>query len=115
MRRAVNHLGQFELYILLALARLGDDAYGVSIRAEIETQLDRSVSHGAIYVTLDRLAERKYVTFWLSETRPVQGGRRRKHVRLTAAGRRALIETATGLSNLLSGLDLAFAASERKR
>ena len=99
-----QYLGEFELYVMAALARLGDDAYGLLIRREIEERSGRAVAIGAVYATLGRLAEKRYVTFRFSEPRPVPGGRSRKHVTLTAAGRRALAQSTSMLTRMLPGL-----------
>jgi PadR family transcriptional regulator PadR len=110
-----DFIGQFELYVLAALARLGDEAYGVTIRADIESRSGRPTSHGAVYTTVERLADKGYVTFWVSEAQPVQGGRRRKHVRLTAAGRRALRSSAHALDRMLEGLALGLSTVGQPR
>ena len=99
-----QYLGEFELYVMAALARLGDDAYGMTIRREIEERSGRAVAIGAVYATLARLAEKGYVTFRISDPRPVQGGRARKHVLLTATGKRALSQSTTMLTRMLPGL-----------
>ena len=94
------------MYVLAALEHLGEDAYGASIQAEIESRSRRPTPFGSVYVTLDRLAKKGYVTFWVGPPRPVQGGRARKHVRVTPAGRRALHESARALDRMLTGLRL---------
>ena len=99
-----QYLGEFELYIMAALARLGDDAYGMTIRREIEDRSGRAVAIGAVYATLARLADKGYVTFRISDPRPVQGGRARKHVLLTATGKRALKQSTAMLTRMLPGL-----------
>ena len=80
-------LSQLEVLALLALARLGDDAYGVTVREEIATVTGRDVSMAAIYAALDRLERSGLVRPWQSEPRPERGGRARRHFALTAAGR----------------------------
>lgn len=100
-------LAEFELYVLLAVARLGEGAYGVTIRREIETQGRRKVSMGAIYATLARLEEKGLVGFRYSEPLPVRGGRSRKLVSLTRGGRVALAGSVTGLQRMMKGLDLS--------
>lgn len=85
-----SFLGEFELYVMGALVRLGEDAYGITIRQEIETQCGRAVTIGAVYATLSRLAAKSYVTFTVSEPLPVPGGRSKKFAKLTPEGRRAL-------------------------
>jgi PadR family transcriptional regulator len=99
-----DHLGELELYVLAALTRLGDEAYGVTVRAEIERRAGRVVSIGAIYATLGRLADKGYVAFWISDPLPQPGGRARKHARLTGAGRRALHTSTRALAGMLEGL-----------
>ncbi|MGH7573835.1 MAG: PadR family transcriptional regulator [Longimicrobiales bacterium] len=103
-------LAEFEFYVLLAVARLGEDAYGVPIRREIETRGGRKVSMGAIYATLARLEEKGLVEFRYSEPLPVRGGRSRKLVSLTRSGRVALAGSATGLQRMMKGLDLSHEA-----
>lgn len=99
-------LAEFELYVMLALARLGEDAYGVSIRREIETRTGRPVSIGAVYATLARLGDKGLVMFQTSDPLPVQGGRSRKYFQLTAEGRGALHHSAEMLTRMMDGLPL---------
>ena len=66
-------LGEFELYVMGALARIGDDAYGVTVREEIEERCGRTVAIGAVYATLSRLSDKGYVTFRISDPLPVPG------------------------------------------
>ncbi len=104
--RKGQYLGEFELYVMAAIARLGRDAYGLTIRREIETRAGREVAIGAVYATLGRLEDKRFVSFTFSDPRPVQGGRSRKHVHLTAAGRRALSQSTTMLARMLPALGL---------
>jgi DNA-binding PadR family transcriptional regulator len=85
-----NHLGEFEQLILLALLRLGDEAYGVAIRQEIAQRTERDVAAGAVYTALARLEGRELVTSRLADTTPSRGGRPRKYYRLTPVGAEAL-------------------------
>lgn len=96
-------LGEFELYVMLALVHLGDDAYGVAIRQEIERRTGREAVIGAVYATLARLEAKDLVRFWMSEPLPVQGGRARKCFRLTAAGDRALTHSTSMLARMMQG------------
>jgi len=100
-------LAEFELYVMLAVARLGDDAYGVTIRREIEERTGRPVSVGALYATLARLGQKKLMTFEVSRPRPVPGGRSRKYCRLTPAGQEALSHSAGMLARMMAGLGFA--------
>jgi len=92
---------EFELYVMSALARLGDEAYGMTVRREIETRSGRGVSIGAVYATLERLSLKGYVKFRVSDPRPVQGGRARRYARLTPLGRRTLDEATEMLLRML--------------
>jgi DNA-binding PadR family transcriptional regulator len=97
-------VGEFELYVMLALAHLGDDAYGVTIRREIEARSGRTVAIGAVYATLARLEEKGLVRFRVSDPQPVQGGRARKYFSLTGAGTRALRHSTAMLARMMAGL-----------
>jgi PadR family transcriptional regulator, regulatory protein PadR len=101
-----NRIAELELLVMLALLRLGDDAYGVSIRQEIERRSCHSVAIGAVYATLTRLEEKRFARTWLSDPLPVRGGRARKHWTLTALGERAVRNAATSLAGMLDGLGL---------
>lgn len=89
-RPAPDALGEFEQLVLLAVVRLGDDAYGATIRREIETRTGRDLAISAVYVTLTRLEAKGLVRLRVGDPSPTRGGRRRKHVSLQPAGRRAL-------------------------
>jgi PadR family transcriptional regulator PadR len=102
-----DHLAEFEVYVMLAIARLGDDeAYGVTIRREIETRTGRPVAMGAVYATLGRLNDKGLVSFSYSDPDPVRGGRARKLVALSKVGRRALSHTVTSLARMTEGVEL---------
>lgn len=90
-----DSLGQFEQLVLTAILTLGEDAYGVSIHAKAqELAKPKSVSLGAIYVTLDRLEDKGLVSSRLSDPTPERGGRAKRCYRLEAPGERALQESA---------------------
>ena len=105
-----KYLAEFELYVMSALSLLGEAAYGVTIRQEIERRSGRKVTIGAVYATLARLAEKGLVAFRISEPLPIQGGRSRKYARLTPAGRRALQASTEMLVRMIPALS---AGSER--
>ena len=100
-------LAEFELYVMLAVARLGDDAYGVTIRQQIEKRTGRPVSVGALYATLSRLGDKGLVRFRVSDPEPVPGGRSRKHCDLTPAGQAALRHSTRMLGRMMDGLEIA--------
>jgi DNA-binding PadR family transcriptional regulator len=81
-------LGEFEYLILSAAARLGDDAYGVAIRAAVLDATGRECSLGALYTTLDRLERKGLITTWMGDPTPQRGGRPKRMVRVTAKGAR---------------------------
>jgi len=97
-------LSELDLFVLLALERLGEDAYGVTIRREIEARTGRTVAIGAVYATLARLEDKGLVRFRISDPQPVQGGRARKYFTLTAAGARAVRHSTTMLARMMAGL-----------
>src|SRR4030095_11729236 len=81
-------LGEFEQLVLLALVRLGPEAYGATIRREIEARTGRDLAISAVYVTLDRLEVKGLVRSRIGDPTPQRGGRRRKHVVIQPSGRR---------------------------
>ncbi|MFI5230099.1 MAG: PadR family transcriptional regulator [Gemmatimonadales bacterium] len=99
-------LGEFEQVALLAILRVGRDAYGVPIRAEILDRTGRDVTLGAIYKTLGRLADKGLVVSRVGAPTAERGGRRTRCYSLTQAGRGALRETFHALTRLAAGLDL---------
>ena len=107
-----NFLAEFELYLMLALTRLGDQAYGVTVRREIESRTGRPVSIGAVYATLGRLEDKGLVTHQVSDPVRVRGGRSRKYFRLTAEGERALEHSTTMMKKMMEGL--VFAAGKEE-
>jgi len=98
-------LGEFEHLVLLAVLRLREAAYGMSVRREIAERTGRDVSIGAVYATLDRLATKGLVTSVLSDPTPERGGRAKRSFRLTGAGIHAVNRTRQDLSNMLEGLE----------
>jgi DNA-binding PadR family transcriptional regulator len=99
-----DYLGEFEQLILFALARLGDDAYGVTIRQTLEERTRRSSSFGAIYSTLRRLEQKGLVRSRLGTPEAVRGGRAKKHVALTPRGRAALRESHAAIVRMAEGV-----------
>lgn len=104
------YLGEFELLILLAIVRLEEDAYGVTIRDALERDTSREITLGAIYKTLGRLEDKGYVSTRLGEPTPERGGRRKKLYRLEPVGSRALKQSMADLRRLTRGLGRALEA-----
>ena len=99
-----DFLGSLEQIVLLALVRLGEDAYGVTVRMEIEKRTGRSLSIGAIYATLARLEAKGYVSSQTGEPTAERGGRAKRHFRVEAAGLRALRASQRAIENMSAGL-----------
>ena len=102
--------GAFEEVVLLAVARLGDEGYGVTILREIEERTRTRPALGAVYATLERLETRGWVASYQGEASPVRGGRARRHYRLSAAGSRTLEASRRMLDRLWEGLALGRSA-----
>ena len=102
--------GAFEEVVLLAVARLDDEGYGVTILREIEDCTKTRPALGAIYATLERLETRGWVTSYQGEASPVRGGRARRHYKLTGPGTRALESTRRMFDRLWDGLALGKSA-----
>lgn len=101
-----HYLGEFEHLVLLALLRLGDRAYGVTIRKEIESRAERDVALGAVYATLDRLEAKGYVTSTMGEPTSERGGRSKRFFRMSARGISALNQTHAALRRMTEGLSV---------
>ena len=99
-----GYLADFELMVLLALMRLGEDAYGVPISKEIEQQCGREVALGSVYATLERLEEKGLVASEMGEPTAERGGRAKRYFHITKKGLREAREARRGLINLWSGL-----------
>lgn len=99
-------MGEFEQLVLLAILRLETEAYGMEIRAEIESVTGRPASYGAVYTTLSRLERKGYVSHELGESTPERGGRAKKYFRVEPAGRDALEASRRALSVMWEGVRL---------
>ncbi len=100
----LNFLGEFELMVMLALMRLGDDAYGVPISREIEQQSGREVALGSVYATLERLEDRGLVSSSLGRPTRERGGKAKRYFRITPSGLRKVRETRQAFVSLWRGL-----------
>jgi PadR family transcriptional regulator len=88
-----NHparLGSIEEYVLLAILKLKENAYGAAIRDLLEEVTGRSISIGVLYTTFDRLERKGLIRSWQGEATPVRGGRAKRYFALETAGKRAL-------------------------
>jgi PadR family transcriptional regulator PadR len=99
------YLGEFEQIVLLAILRLGEDAYAIPIREEIEGRTGRAVSRGALYTALDRLEAKRCLRSRMSAPIAERGGRSRRYFTVTAAGLSALRVSRHALLQLWQGLE----------
>jgi PadR family transcriptional regulator PadR len=97
-------LGEFEKLILLAILRLGDDAYGVTVSEEIAARTGREAAPGAIYVALRRLEQKGMVSSRLGDPTPERGGRAKRFLRVEASGLAALREARAEWEAMTAGL-----------
>ena len=105
-------MGEFEQLVLAALLRLGDNAYGMSVRREIKERTGRQAAIGAVYATLERLEAKGYISSSEGDPTPERGGRAKRFFRIQADGERALRESQETMRRMMSGLK---AARLRKR
>jgi PadR family transcriptional regulator, regulatory protein PadR len=99
-----SYLGEFELMVMLALIRLGDNAYGVPISREIEASTGREVVVGSVYAALDRLEQKGLVSSSLGEPTAERGGRAKRYFQVTPKGLREVRKTRQALISLWRGL-----------
>ena len=99
-------LGEFEHIVLLAILRLEDTAYGVTIRSELAERAGREVAPGALYTTLDRLEDKGLVESRLGDPTAERGGRARRYYSVTTNGLRAIAAAQRALRSLMEGLNI---------
>ncbi len=101
----VQNLGEFEQLVLLALLHLKDDAYGVTIRQEIEARTGREAGLGSVYKTLERLEGKGLVGSHVGEPTAERGGRRKKYYRVSPLGVRALRQSLRAIREMARGVE----------
>ena len=99
-----EYLGDFEHLVLLAILRLGDRAYGMLVRQQIEERTGRDVAIGAVYATLERLEQKGYISSTLADPTPERGGRAKRFFRVEAEGLAALRASEEALDRMRAGL-----------
>jgi DNA-binding PadR family transcriptional regulator len=99
-----DQLGAFEQAVLLAIVRLGEQAYGRAILKEVQARLHREVAAGAVHATLERLERKKILSSRLGSGTAVRGGRARRFYRLQPAGLHALNDARATMNTLWRGL-----------
>ena len=101
-----EYLGEFEQMVMLAVARLGDGAYGMAILDEIHARTGADVAVGSVYAALDRLERRGYVSSSVGEPTPERGGRAKRYFAVEPAGAFALTRSRAAIDALWDGLEL---------
>jgi PadR family transcriptional regulator PadR len=104
MERRRDHLGSFELMVLLALLRLRDEAYGLPILVEIQARIGRDVALGSVYAALGRLQSKGLVSSRLGEPTAERGGKAKRFFRVTATGNHEVLGMRRALDSLCEGL-----------
>lgn len=100
------HVAEFELLVLLAALQCGESAYSVAVHAELERRSGRPASMGAVYVTLERLETKGFLTSRLGEPTAARGGRAKRFYTVTRAGRAAVKDECRLIRRMWSGLGL---------
>lgn len=108
----IGYIGEFEELVLLTIAALDENAYGVAIKEDIEQRTDRSISIGALHSTITRLEEKGFIKSWLGDPTQERGGRRKRFFQLTNQGKAGLRNIKALRDELwdLSKVKLAFSA-----
>jgi len=107
-------LGEVEQLVLLAVLRLGEEAYAVPIRTLVKEEAGVELSRGTIYVTLERLERKGYVTSWFSDPQAVRGGKARRFFRLKPPGLAAVKASKRAVDRLAEGTVVAPKAGGKK-
>ena len=103
-------VGEFEHLVLLALVRLGNGAYGASIRREIRERTGRDAAIGTVYMALGRLEAKKMIVSYVGNPTPQRGGRRRRHYLIDAEGQKALGRAYRAFAAMAEGIEPQLAA-----
>ncbi len=98
-------VGEFEHFVLLALVRLGNGAFGAAIRREIRDRTGRDASVGTVYMTLGRLEKKKMIVSYVGSPTALRGGRRRKHYLIDADGQSALGRAYRAFTRMADGIE----------
>jgi len=101
-----THLGEFEQLVMLAVLRLGGEAYGMTVLRELEDTARRPVAIGSVYGTLERLEEKGMVSSWRGDSDPVRGGRARRYFRVEREGEVALAEARDRMERMWEGVEV---------
>jgi len=92
MANKQTYLGEFEHCVLLSIIQLSENAYGVTIRQYLKKSIERDVTLGALYSTIERLENKGLITSWKGESKPERGGKAKRMVKVTAQGLQSVKE-----------------------
>ena len=98
-------VGEFEHFVLLALVRLGNGAYGAAIRREIIQRTGRDAAVGTVYMTLGRLEKKKMIVSYVGVPTAERGGRRRRHYLIDVEGQKALGRAYRAFTAMAEGIE----------
>jgi len=111
MQQQEKFLGEFEQFLLLSILKLGDNAYGSSIRQLLADTIGRDVTIGALYTTLERLDKKGLLDSHMGEATPERGGRAKKYFKVTAKGQHALTRSKRALTSMWENVALSLLGS----
>ena len=100
-----DFLGEFEYIVMLSLIRLGSDAYGMTIRQDIEERIGRATAVGAVYAALERLEAKQYISSREAETTRGRGSLSKTYYQVTASGKRAVQQTRAAFRTMEEGTE----------
>ena len=90
MKQVSYQLGELEELVLMVVAILNHEAYGVKVMDEIEQQINRKVNISAVHTVLDRLEKKEFVSSYMGGASAERGGRRKRLYKVTTEGAKAL-------------------------
>jgi len=106
MTEKERFLGEFEQLLLLSILKLAENAYGSAIRRLLADVIDRNVTIGALYTTLERLEKKGMVESKMGESTPERGGRAKKYFKVNAKGQHALKRSKKALASMWENVTL---------
>ena len=101
-----KYLGEFEQMVLLSIVRLGNNAYGTTVRKLLADVVERDVSIGGLYTTLERLENKGFLESKKGESSAERGGRAKKYFTVTGEGKRSLRRSRDSMDVLWEGVQL---------
>ena len=107
-----TYLGELEQMVLWSVLRLGGDGYGAKVLEDLTSRVDRRVTPGALYATLDRLEQKGMIGSRLADPEPGRGGRRKRYLTVTPGGRAALERTRNEWGRVWDGVDALVSGNE---